>query len=162
MVPIRDVVALPEQNKRHEAALESALKSPKIYADVLEKHGGKVPDRDLLRADLIRNRGFNPNTVDGFINDFMASVEYVSGLGALGAAEREPDENDGRAGDRKTPRKEKQSPMSHASNYDLSAGTINISFDSESLPSKDDMESMESAFELFIKSLRAKVRKAEQ
>lgn len=62
------------------AALIAAVKSPKIYAELLAEWSPEnLPSDQTIKAHLLRNKNFNPLAVDGFIKDFRLSISF-SGL----------------------------------------------------------------------------------
>lgn len=70
------ILDMPERAK----ALQDAVKSPKIYSELLTQWGPQeLPSDQTIKAYLLRNKNFNPKTVEGFIKDFRDSVSY-SGL----------------------------------------------------------------------------------
>ncbi len=59
-------------------ALQEAVKSPKIYNDLLTKwDAANLPSDHTIKSYLIKDKDFNANTVDAFIKDFRVSVSYA-------------------------------------------------------------------------------------
>lgn len=58
-------------------ALAQALRSPKIYADLLGRWPEGLPSDNTIRVYLIKEKGFNPKAVTGFLKDFRDSVGYA-------------------------------------------------------------------------------------
>lgn len=58
--------------------LQEAVRLPKIYADLLGKWPAhELPSDTTLRIYLIKEKDFNPTSVDRFIQDFRASIRYA-------------------------------------------------------------------------------------
>ena len=70
------ILDTPDKGK----ALIEAVKSPKIYAELLTQWPPPdFPSDQTIKVYLLRNKNFNPKAVDGFIEDFRGSISY-SGL----------------------------------------------------------------------------------
>lgn len=63
----------PARNK----ALQEAARAPKINQEILSKWPDELPSNPTLRYFLLREKGFNDGAVDGYIEDFRASVAYA-------------------------------------------------------------------------------------
>ena len=65
-------------DERGKRALQEATLLPQIYRELVNdyKETG-LPSDQTLRAELIADRGFNPNAVDAFLKDFRASLAYA-------------------------------------------------------------------------------------
>jgi hypothetical protein len=75
-----------------QAVLERFLKSPSLYADLLEKFPGGLPSDGNLRYDLIQ-RGFTAQTADMALAAFRRSVDFVGHFStqrAVGAPASDP------------------------------------------------------------------------
>ena len=75
-----------------QAVLERFLKSPGLYADLLEKFPGGLPSDGNLRYDLIQ-RGFTAQTADVALAAFRRSVDFVGYFSAqrtVGAPASDP------------------------------------------------------------------------
>jgi len=73
-----DIVLDDPDSQRQLAALQDAVRAPKLYADILAKWPPhELPADGILRFYLIRDKSFNENSVDGFIKDFRASIVYA-------------------------------------------------------------------------------------
>ena len=85
----------PESSERLSALRRAALK-PKIYAEIWKTHGPKLPSDKTLAFDLETKRGFNRDSVTGFIRDFKATVEFAKlpESGTLSAVNGDDDVND--------------------------------------------------------------------
>lgn len=81
-----EVVHLQPNDPRRIQALQEAALDPPIYRQIIEQHKETgLPADDALKADLVTYQGFNPNSVDGFLKDFRATLEFagltdISGL----------------------------------------------------------------------------------
>lgn len=62
--------------ERRRAIREAALR-PKVYAELWQKWGPSLPSDDAMRLYLLRELGFNHKVVDGFIEDFRATVRFA-------------------------------------------------------------------------------------
>src|SRR5262245_19912970 len=70
-----DIVEFPPGHERYNAAIITAALGPAIYRELVQRHAGhgNIPSDDSLRPELITDKDFNPNAVDGFLKDFRAS-----------------------------------------------------------------------------------------
>jgi len=66
---------MPSEEPRHQL-LVNWLKTPPIFADLLEKYAEGLPSDATLKFDLIQ-RGFNPSSAESTLAVFKRSVEYV-------------------------------------------------------------------------------------
>lgn len=57
---------------RHQAAL-----MPPIYNDLWEKFGPVLPSNAPMREYLVKERHFNPQSVDALLDNFRSTVEYA-------------------------------------------------------------------------------------
>lgn len=68
----------PSQENRLIAIKEAAY-SPKIYAELLTKWPpNELPSDKTISFYLLKEKGFNPNTVDAFISDFKETVRFAN------------------------------------------------------------------------------------
>jgi hypothetical protein len=59
-------------------ALVSAVKSPKIYSEILSRWpSNELPSDAALKAFLLRDKDFNHGSVDGFIKKFRQSLSFA-------------------------------------------------------------------------------------
>jgi len=65
----------PDAGLRH-ALLTQFLKTPPLYADLLDEYLGELPADANLRYDLIQ-RGFSPTSAGAALTCFRRSVEFV-------------------------------------------------------------------------------------
>jgi hypothetical protein len=75
-------IMFPHSDSEKGEALVAALKSPRIYADLITQYGDDIqsltlPSDDTLKAYLIRSKNFNVGTVDAFIEVFRESLNFV-------------------------------------------------------------------------------------
>lgn len=68
------------------------LKSPPVFSALIEKFGDRLPSDAVIRFELIQG-GFNPSTVEGVLETFKKSVEFVGALQTSPAAEVKPPHN---------------------------------------------------------------------
>jgi hypothetical protein len=72
-----DIVArTPDDSKRKQALKDAAL-SPTIYRDLVKEYPGGLPSDTTLQSELIAGRRFNPKSVNDFIVDFKATLEFA-------------------------------------------------------------------------------------
>jgi hypothetical protein len=82
-----NIVVRPEDDPQRMQALQEALTGPEIYRElVIEYQASGLPSDTSLKSELIADKKFNPNSVDGFIRDFKDSIEF-SGISDLGVLE---------------------------------------------------------------------------
>jgi hypothetical protein len=76
-------------------ALRDALLAPKAYAYCWKRWDGEMPP--AMRSHLIFDQGFNEGTVDSFLRDYKASVEFAgfSGENAQGHMAEDQANGDG-------------------------------------------------------------------
>jgi hypothetical protein len=66
---------IPSEDAR-QAQLIKWLKTPTVFAELLEKYQDGLPSDATLKFDLIQ-RGFNPESASACLNVFRRSVDYV-------------------------------------------------------------------------------------
>lgn len=73
-----DIILDSDTSPKRRAAVQDAVKTPKIYGEILTKWSPfELPSDQTLRFFLLREKGFNDGSVDSFIKDFRRSVEYA-------------------------------------------------------------------------------------
>ena len=73
-----EILNLPEADPRRANALREAALSPTIYSEIFESHKTTgLPADDVLEAELVTYRGFNPKAVSGFVKDFKDSLDFA-------------------------------------------------------------------------------------
>ena len=77
-----EILNLPENDPRRQAALREAALAPPIYRELVDKNRIGLPKRDVLESDLIVYKKFNPTAVKGFVTDFLDTLEYA-GISAM-------------------------------------------------------------------------------
>lgn len=88
-----------EDSPERRRAIREAALSPSIYGKLWgewAKHG-RLPSRGTMEYELERTWEFNPKAVDGFIRDFIATVEYADLLGDGSDDKDEVDDEEGAA-----------------------------------------------------------------
>lgn len=65
----------PEESIRRKLLIDW-LKTPAVFAGLLEKYGDRLPSDGNIKYDLIQ-RGFAPQAAEACVNVFRRSVEYV-------------------------------------------------------------------------------------
>lgn len=86
-----EILNLPASDPRRVQAIKDAALAPEIYRELIDQHRdtGWSAD-DVLQADLITYRNFNPNAVTGFVKDFKDTLEFA-GLSDLTVLGSEPE-----------------------------------------------------------------------
>jgi hypothetical protein len=77
----------PSDQRYIEIIKKLALK-PNIYEKIYNKYNGTLPSDATLRIELIKEHGFNPETVEDFLISFRKTIEFA-GLGGAKKTERE-------------------------------------------------------------------------
>ena len=81
MVPTQaaiEILNLPDNDPRRRAAIQESALGPPIYKELVEKHRSTgLPHPDVLKAELVTYRNFNPAAVRGFVSDFIDTLEYA-------------------------------------------------------------------------------------
>jgi|ERR1017187_142520 hypothetical protein len=89
-----NIVARPEDDAQHVEALREAIIGPDIYRELLREYQTSgLPSDASLKSELIADRRFNPNAVDGFLSDFRDSLDF-SGISDLSVLELEQEIED--------------------------------------------------------------------
>ena len=84
-----EIIELPPADSRRIKALQEAALAPSIYAELIQQHQQSGwPGDDVLQAELITYRNFNPNSVAGFVSDLKDTLDYA-GLSDLNVLESE-------------------------------------------------------------------------
>lgn len=69
----------PHSDDELHVALHEAAITPTLFREIYEKFPGTIPNDDVLRNYLIRNK-FAPQAVDGVISSLKETVEFAGGL----------------------------------------------------------------------------------
>lgn len=72
---VEDYSFTPDQAHRQQL-LYSWLRNPRIYQELLERFGDRLPSDETLRYELIQ-KGFNPNAAEECRDTFKASVTFA-------------------------------------------------------------------------------------
>ena len=83
-----EILNLPANDPRRIQAVKDAALAPEIYRELIEQHRDTGwPADDVLQADLITYKSFNPHSVAGFVKDFKDTLEFagLSDFGVLGS-----------------------------------------------------------------------------
>lgn len=73
-----EILNLPTNDTRRVQAIKDAALGPEIYRELIEQHRDTGwPADDVLQADLITYRNFNPKAVAGFVKDFKDTLEFA-------------------------------------------------------------------------------------
>jgi hypothetical protein len=72
-----DILVFPENDARRLRALRACALSPSIYRELYEQYlATGIPSEQTLKAELIADKQFNPNAVEGFIQDFKDTLIF--------------------------------------------------------------------------------------
>jgi hypothetical protein len=73
-----NLIEFPDQDTRKVRAIRDAALSPEIYRELYEQYKSTgIPSEETLRAELIADKHFNPNAVQGFIQDFKDTLNFA-------------------------------------------------------------------------------------
>ena len=73
-----DILVFPDQDERRTRALQECALSPSIYRELYERYKSTgIPSEETLRAELIADKQFNPNAVEGFVQDFKDTLVFA-------------------------------------------------------------------------------------
>ena len=73
-----DILVFPDQDERKLRALRECALSPSIYRELYEQYKSTgIPSEQTLKAELIADKHFNPNAVEGFIQDFKDTLIFT-------------------------------------------------------------------------------------
>ena len=80
-----DLLNFPDQDARKIKAIRDAALSPEIYRELYEQYKSTgIPSEETLKAELIADKNFNPNAVEGFIRDFKETLVFAGIMDAVG------------------------------------------------------------------------------
>jgi len=89
-----EIINLPGGDPRRVQAIRDAALEPSIYRELIEKHRETGwPSNDVLQAELIAYKNFNPNAVEGFVKDLRDTLDFA-GLSELSELKSEPGKDD--------------------------------------------------------------------
>lgn len=71
-----DLAILPPDDAKRQPLIQTAARAPKIYSELLSKWE-ELPSDTTLKYFLLKEKNFNPNSVDGFIKDFRKTVSFA-------------------------------------------------------------------------------------
>ena len=66
-----------ENSPTRDDLIKEAALCPDIYREILEAGKGPLPSDANLKVQLIHEKGFNPNAVDGFIKDLRSTMTFA-------------------------------------------------------------------------------------
>ncbi len=79
-----DLLNFPDQDARKIRAIRDAALGPEIYRELYEQYKSTgIPSEETLRAELIADKGFNPNAVEDFIRDFKETLIFSGIMDAV-------------------------------------------------------------------------------
>ncbi len=86
-----DILAdYPEGDPRRQEAIRDAALAPQLHAELWSQYGAEMPADSEIRRFLVRVRNFTDKSVDTFIQQYKATLEFA-GLIGPDRAEVEPD-----------------------------------------------------------------------
>jgi hypothetical protein len=71
-----DLAILPPEDPKRQPLIQAAARAPKLYSEVLSKWE-ELPSDSTIKYFLQKEKNFNPNTVDGFIEDFRKTLTFA-------------------------------------------------------------------------------------
>jgi hypothetical protein len=72
-----ELLNFPDQDARKIKAIRDAALSPEIYRELYERYRSTaIPSEETLKAELVADKHFNPNAVEGFIRDFKDTLIF--------------------------------------------------------------------------------------
>lgn len=73
-----DILLDTEESPKRVAAIQAAVRAPKANADIFARHPpGELPSDQTLRYYLLREKGFNDGSVDGYIKTLRDSISFA-------------------------------------------------------------------------------------
>jgi hypothetical protein len=72
-----DVLVYPETDERRKRPLRECALKPATYQKVYDRYKDGLPSDETVKAELIREFGFNDKVVEGFLNDFKATLDFA-------------------------------------------------------------------------------------
>lgn len=75
-----DILLMPKDDARRDALIKKCAKRPKLYAELLGKWPDTLPSDPTIKYYLVREKNFNPNTVEAAISDFRATMAFAGVL----------------------------------------------------------------------------------
>ncbi len=79
---------MPSDQRYIEIIKKLALK-PSIYEKIFTKYNGALPSDTTLRIELIKEHGFNPESVEDFLSSFRKTLEFAGLSGERKESEKE-------------------------------------------------------------------------
>jgi hypothetical protein len=67
-----------DESPERRAAIWKAATLPKIYGELWEKWGRSLPSDATFRTYLLKERDFNPASVNSFIKDYKETIDFAS------------------------------------------------------------------------------------
>ena len=67
VTPLAIRILHPSNEEEKNSGLREAASNPRFYADIEKQFGGRIPGDQVLKSQLVRSHGFNPNGADDFI-----------------------------------------------------------------------------------------------
>lgn len=84
-----DLALHSPDDEEYQAIVRASALAPRVYADIFNAfEGGDVSD-PTLKAKLIKDYGFNPRKVDGFIKDYRSTIAFAGLTEAIGPEQEE-------------------------------------------------------------------------
>jgi len=67
VTPLAIRILHPSNEEEKTLGLREAASNPRFYSDIEKQFGGRIPGDQVLKSQLVRSHGFNPNGADDFI-----------------------------------------------------------------------------------------------
>lgn len=74
----QDILLLNESDKRRQDALRKAAILPTIHAALWERYGAQLPDDNLVRPFLTRDKNYNESVVDSLLKNYRLTLEFAN------------------------------------------------------------------------------------
>ncbi len=71
------LISLSPEEPIHKVLRKQAALRPAIYEDLWERFGPILPANERMREYLVKERQFNPQSVDALLENFRSTVEYA-------------------------------------------------------------------------------------
>lgn len=72
-----DILVFPSSDERHRKAVKECALNPSIYASIWERYKDSIPSDETVKAELVRDYGFNDKAVESFLHDFFKTLDYA-------------------------------------------------------------------------------------
>lgn len=108
-----EIINLPETDPRRKKAIQEAALTPAIYRELVESYRETgLPADEVLEAELVTYKAFNPKAVSGFVKDFKETLDFagINVSDALESLETELQEGDSQMSNASEPARTAEKP----------------------------------------------------